>query len=468
MKKNNFLILLVLLFANIGLASSIQLPVPEVETLPNGLKVVWFLNDRLPILDFTLFFKVGFRDDFEKKTGISQLVMESLERGAAGLGAQQIAQSIEKLGASYSSSIEEDTAMMSMHGLSIDGMSLLELLAKLALTPEFSDSEVKREQERILDRWSHVADYGDALADLVYFKVMTAGTSYGRGRFFSKNEFKNISRNDVLNFYKKYFIPKNAFLVVVGRADKKIYKEKINSLFSSWVGDEPKKVYRNYADTRLGGAPLQGKTYVVHKSNATQAQVRIGFRSPLVKSPEHYPLAVANALLGGYFNSRLNSLIRDKLGLTYAISSAVTYSKDLGIFTIASSTRNEAVGTLIQKTMGVLEGLKQGPIPQEEVEMAKNYLTGGFPLSVSTLNAVAGRWVSGELFDLGSGYLNEFVTKVENVSASQILTAVNKVFKLDQASIVISGDSSKIEKSLKEAKYIKFKKVSAQSLIEHF
>ena len=97
------------------------------------------------------------------------------------------------------------------------------------------------------------------------------------------------------------------------------------------------------------------------RTGLTQAQVRIGFPSPGIKAPEHYALTVANALLGGYFNSRLNSLIRDKLGLTYGIGSSFSYSKDKANFGISSALEYESVGQLIKKTMEVLEDLKKVP-----------------------------------------------------------------------------------------------------------
>jgi predicted Zn-dependent peptidase len=190
----------------------------------------------------------------------------------------------------------------------------------------------------------------------------------------------------------------------------------------------------------------------VERPSLTQAQVRIGFKAPLIQAPEHYALVVANALLGEYFNSRLNSLIRDKLALTYSIQSSFSYAKDFASFTISSATRNESVGQLIHKTMEVLSELKKGPIPKEEVQMAKDYLKGGFPLGTSTLGAVAARWLGGYLFDLGPEYLNEYVPKVSAIGSEDVLKAIAKDFPLEQATIVVAGDAAEIKKSLEGVK----------------
>jgi len=197
----------------------------------------------------------------------------------------------------------------------------------------------------------------------------------------------------------------------------------------------------------------------------TQAQVRMGFRAPAITSPDHYPLSVGNAMLGEYFNSRLNSLIRDKLGLTYGISSGFSYSRDLAVLTISSATRNESVGELVDKTIGVLKAMKKGPIPSEEVDMAKEYLIGGFPLSTSTLGAVATRWMAGYLFDLGPNYLNEFVSKVSNVNADDVQKSVTRDFDLDHLVIVIAGDAKSIMASLKESGFKSVKKIEVKDLL---
>jgi zinc protease len=189
----------------------------------------------------------------------------------------------------------------------------------------------------------------------------------------------------------------------------------------------------------------------------------MGFVAPGLKAPERHALAVANALLGEYFNSRLNLLIRDQLGLTYGIGSSIGYNRDFAAFTIGAATRNETVGPLIQRTIGVLKELKTQPIPEEEVKTAKEYLIGGFPLGVSTLGAVASRWLAGYTFDLGPEYLNEFVPKIRAITAGQVHEAVAKDLRLDELVITVAGDARAIETSLKSAS-LPFIRISPQAL----
>jgi zinc protease len=434
-------------------AGEIRLPVPEIETLPNGLQLAWFVSDSLPVVDLALMVKSGSRDDAPGKSGTTELLSSVLDRGNAGMSAQELAHAVEMLGASRYASADDDNFSIGMHGLAPDAATLLDLLGKMALHPDFPEAEVKREHDRLLDRWSHISDYSESLVSLAYRRELSAGTSYGRGGFLSIREFGAVGRQDVLDYYRKNFTPKNSILMIVGRVNKPEFRKEVLRIFGTpeaWKGEIPARNWRKYADRRV--PHKKGAIVIVDRPDLTQAEVRIGFLAPLVQAPEHYSLAVANALLGEYFNSRLNLLIRDKLGLTYGISSAFSYSKDFATFTISSATRNEMVGQLIRHTLEVLKDLKKGPLPAEEVKTAKEYLVGGFPLSTSTLGAVASRWLAGYIYDLGPNYLNEFVPKVSAVTTEQVLAAVAKDFRLDDLVITVAGDAKAITKSLDDAK----------------
>ena len=448
--------------------SDISLPLPETEVLPNGLQLVWFLNDRLPVVDISLLVKSGFRDDPLGKTGTSDLLNETLGRGSAGMTAQQMAREIEKLGASRYGSLDDDSFAVGMHGLALDAPVLLGLLSKVALHPDFPVAEVAREQARRLDRWNHLGDSGETLAAVAFNRILSAGTTYGRGSFVSAKEFKSITRDEVSAFHKRHFTPKNSLLMIVGRVDKVTFRQKIIDEFGSWAGEEPNHDWKTFSDPRL--PHKGGEIVLVDRPGLTQATVRIGFLAPSIHAPEHYSLSVANALLGEYFNSRLNSIIRDKLGLTYSIESYFSYSKDMSTFDVSCATRNEAVGKLIDKTLEILRQLKETKTPadsafQGEVQMAKDYLMGGFPLRTSTLGAVASRWLGGYLLNLGPNFLNEFVPKVRMVTPESVIEAVAKDMDLKNPVVVIAGDRKEIEKSFTPATLKKLKRVTIQDLM---
>jgi zinc protease len=441
-----------------------KLPKPDVETLSNGLRIVWFTSDKLPIVDLAMTVKAGARDDLPGKSGTAELVAATLDRGAGGLTARQIAAKVEALGAFRGASVDDDFFQIHMHGLAVDADTLVDLMAKVALQPEFPADEVKRERSRMLDSWNRLVDYGDSLVDLAYRRMLSQGTEYARGSIVSSRELAKINREDVVRWWKTNFTPGNTTILVVGRVDRNEFRNRLQSLFGNWKGQTPKTNHkRKYRS--LSFSPHPGEVVLINRPDNNQAQVRMGFRAPLVQDPRHYPLTVANALLGEYFHSRLNTLIRDKLGLTYGISSSLSYNKDLAMFTISAATRNEASAQLIKKSLEVVQGLRSGPIPGGEVSMAKDYLIGGFPLSTSTLESVAGRWLLQDLFGLGPDRLNQFVPKISAVSASDVSSAVHSAFRPGSMMIAVSGDAKAIEPVLTKAGF-KVRRVSRKDLMD--
>jgi zinc protease len=397
-------------------------------------------------VDLVLVIRSGAREEPPGKSGTAELVASLLDRGAAGMTYQEIAHAIERVGASRYASADADSLTIGMHGLAPDAFLLLELLAKMALHPDFPAAEVAKARARALDRWAHVADYGDALANLAFQRRITSGTDYGRGGFLSAREFKGVDRDDLVAFQRKHFTPANAILAIVGRVDPQQFEKRTGELFGAWSGPEPVREHTVYSDRRVAG---KGDLVLIDRPELSQAHIRVGFRAPLIGAKDHYPLTVANALFGEYFNSRLNSILRDRLGLTYAVSSSFSYAREFASFQISSATRSEAAGHLLNRILDLLAELKAGPIADQEVETAKEYLLGGFPLSTATLGAVAARWLSGQVFALGPEYLNEFLPKVSAVTRPAVARAVAEHFDVDvgHLTVVVAGDAAAIRKS---------------------
>jgi zinc protease len=445
---------------------SFRLPEPLVETLPNGMKIAWFVDDKLPLVDLSLLVESGTRYDPAGKSGTVELTSRLLERGSGGLAAQEMARRVERLGASGAAGADEEGISVSMHGLSQDADELLEILALMVLRPNFREDEFAREKRRVEESWRHLADSAEVLSGFAFGRAILGGTPYARGNLQDLKNLRAVKLQDVRAFHRAHFVPKNAILVVVGRVDRAAYRTRIDRLFGAWSGALPKKVDVIYRDPRFAAKKGPGdEVLLVDRPDLPQAQLRLGFPIPGLRSKSRYSLAVANALLGEYFNSRLNLVVRDRMGLAYGIESHLTYMKDASFLSIASATAAPNAGKLLEETIRQLRLVRAGDILKEEVDVSKDFLLGGFPLGLSTLGAVATRWLHGYTFNLGPDYLNSFIPKIAAVSRESVLAAISEAFTLERMIIVISGDAKAIEKSLRERGFKKIRKVKARSLI---
>jgi zinc protease len=446
--------------------AAVKLVPSEVEILPNGLKVAWFLDDRLPLVDLSVVVQAGYRDDPRGKSGTAELVGSLLDRGVSGMSAQEVASRIEKIGGSRTISLSNDTFNVGVHGLTSDADSLLDILEKLVTRAEFPANEVRTEQGRLVERWSRFEEYSEAILSLAYRRWVTAGTSYFRGNIYSISELNSVKREDLLNYYKNYFIPKNSILVVVGKINRIEFRDKIMSTFGKWQAklvDTINGSVRNrvrYSGKKVENTPI----LLVNRPQLSQAQIRLGSPTLLIRSTEHYALRIANAVLGELFNSRLNAIVRDQFGLTYSINSGFSYDQEFSEFSVSTATSNTTVGPLVKKVLETLNDFSSHPPTEEEVKLAKEYLIGDFSVSNSTMNAVAGRWITGEIFKLGDGYLNGYIPKITEVSSRDVGIAVKKLFDPDRMVIVVAGDVTLIQESFRGVGMKSFKQVSASDL----
>lgn len=432
-----------------------RLPEPEIETLANGLEIAWFVDTRLPVLDLVVLVKSGYRDDPQGKSGLAQLMATTLDQGAGAASAAEFARAVEGLGASRFVSSDEETIVAGIHGLSLDSDRLLQLFSDLLLRPKFEAEAFEREKARLIEARETLKDHAGALAGVALHRALGSGTPYARGPIYSARELKKVQRKDVIQHHQAHFVPSNAILMVVGAVDREAMRAKLAGAFGAWKGKAPaRKSFRpKHARFEMGTHDL----ILVDRPGLTQAQVRVAFPVAGVKSKDHHAQTVVNALLGEYFNSRLNARIRDELGLTYAVGSEISHAREFSAVTISSATRNDSVGALLHEVRATLKGLSDRPVDQSELETAREYMMGGFPLSNATISGIATRWLAGRVLDQGPDFLNSFIPSIQKVTLEQVKRVSRREFNPKRPVVVVVGDAARIKETLRQTGFKKLK-----------
>lgn len=419
------------------------IPFPQVEKLPSGLEVAWLESATLPLVDLMWIVPSGHRDDPSGKSGVSEVLASLLDQSTA----------VEALGASLYSSVDEDYLTVGVHGISSDAPELLKGLVATLKDSSLSSETFSRERSRVLEKLKHLQDFPDSLVGLAHQRRLLAGTPYGRGGVFSQKEVQALTEADVRAYQARHFRPDRGLLLVVGRFDRAQLRASLGAELDAWKAAEaplaaapttahPQSgvLWSHPALRDLGPQDI----WILDRPELSQAQLRLGWASTPLRTEGRAALEVGNAMLGESFGSLLNSKLRDELQLTYGVGSSFTYYRDHSVFTVHSATRPDLMGRLLQETLTVLDGLQRKGARPEDVESARAYLEGNFPLQTSTLSAVASRWVGAYLFGLGTNALNDYFGAIHRVPVPEVNAALKKLLDPTRRRIVIAGDAGKL------------------------
>ncbi|MBN23197.1 MAG: hypothetical protein CL678_18065 [Bdellovibrionaceae bacterium] len=456
------LMLIVFLFSSQsfgeGLSSAewvkkLKLPDPEIEVLENGLKLAWFSGGRVPTLDMAILFPEGTKNDPDGKSGTHLLLGEAWERSVGTYSHLEFKKKVESLGARSYVSISEDSTTVGIHGLSLDQEILTNLFSKLVLTPLFKKEEVQKVKKRTIEGFIHLGDQSSSLVSWVHSRRMDSQSIYGRGSFESLSEFKKIKSDEIKEYWKNHYGPRGAVLMIVGKYDKDKIKKQLMKNFSKWkMKKNQKKNTKKYSDLSIPDL-LSDKVLVIDHPGDTQVQIRMGLKVPTLKNPDSFSLQVANTLIGEMFFSRLNLILRSQKALTYGARSSFEYHLDSASWNIVTATATEKSSETLQTTLDLIKSMNSGEIMDTEIETAKEYLLGSFPLKIATLNAVAARWLSSYLYDLGPRFLTHWMTEIQKVNSSRVKKVVKKYLPYQKLKITISGDGKQIKSILKKSKF---------------
>lgn len=432
----------------LGSATELKLPNMVEKTLPNGLKLIVVEQHEMPLVDVALVVRTGSEADPDGKSGLSTLTANMLDEGAGNRDALAIADQIGFLAVSLSTGSSWDQSTISLHSTKATLDSALALMADVALRPTFAEKEFARLRSDRLTGLLQEQDRGPAIADRAFAAIVFGeDNAYGHSTAGTRETIENVVRDDVQNFWKTWYVPNNATLVVVGDLTAAEAEDRANKLFGSWAQTS----LPTLAAVKAAPPAQDSRIYIVDKPNAPQTSFRLGSVGVARSSADYYPIQVLNTALGGSFTSRLNQNLRETKGYTYGASSRFTMRREAGPFVAAAEVVAEKTDSAMIEFVKELNAIRQ-PMSAEELEKTKQYLQLGYPEAFESTRDIAGAIAGLIPYSLPLSTLNDFQSKINGVTGSDIERAAKQYIDPAKMSLVVVGDRKTIEPALKATK----------------
>lgn len=416
---------------------------PKIQTWEqaNGAKVYFVPTEGLPLVDVRVVFDAGSARD-GAQFGLATLTSGLLDTGAGTWDADAIAGRLEGVGARLGTGASRDSAFVSLRSLTDSKLlqPALDTMKEILAHPTFSATDFEREKKNLLVGLKQREESPADLAGIAFFQNLYGNHPYAHPKEGNIDTVEKLTREDLQKFFQKYYVAKNALIVIVGEVDKPQAEAIAQGLLSSLPQGEAAPALPEVA------APVAANTTRKFFPSA-QTHVYSGVPGMKVGDPDYFPLYVGNHILGGSgLVSKISEEVREKRGLSYSATSYFYPFRVQGPFLMGLQTKNntaEEAVSVMQKTLR--DFIQQGPTAKE-LEASKKNITGGFAMRLDSNSKLIDQVASIAFYGLPLDYLDTFISKVEAVTPQEIQRAFKARIDPDKLQTVMVGAGAKSEK----------------------
>jgi zinc protease len=400
-------------------------------TLSNGATLLVSEEHQLPMVTVAIAFDAGTRRDPVGKEGLAELTARCLSQGTKELTAPEFDQKVDFMGSSVSASAGRDYATGSMTSLKKYQGDTLKLLAGILTEPGLRDADIQRKRDEQVAEIKAAEEQPGYTANVEFTKELFGDRPYGHPGEGSAESVAKLSADDVRNFYKTFYKLGGATIAVAGdvAADEvKVSLEKALAGLAGTVAPQPEP------------PPITvppGFHVKVIDRNLQQATIMMGFGGVERANPDFYRLKVMNYILGGGgFSSRLVKVVRSEHGLAYSIGSGFETGKFQGSFEVSLQTKNQSSNEAIDLIVQQMREIQEKAVTDAELDGAKKFLIGSFPLAIERQGAIASFMLQIEIYGLGLDYADKYPALIGSVSKDDVLAVAKKYLHPDSVLLV--------------------------------
>jgi zinc protease len=413
----------------------ITFPPYEIQTLANGLQVVAVLQHEQPAVSMRLLVRAGTSSDPKDKLGLAHLAASLLDQGTTAKSSQEMNDAVDFIGAAMGAGAGTDHTLCNMVVMKDSFETGMRMLSDMARRPGFAAAEIERQRQQMLSGLQVSAEDPGYVADSVFDRLVYGFHPYGMPENGTPATLASITREDLLAFHARYFAPNNAILAIVGDVTAEEAFSMAKKVFGDWEKrDLPAQTFIDPPD------PTR-RVVVVNKPDAVQTEVRVGHLGISRKHQDYMAVNLAIRILGGEGSNRLHQVLRTERGLTYGAQANMDTHKESGDFEAETNTRSEATAEVLRLIVDEFWRLQRERVNSRELDGAKAYMTGSFPLTIESPEAIAMQVVNSLFYGLPLDDLQNFRERVNAVTPDDIQRVAKVYLRPDRLSVVLVGNA---------------------------
>jgi zinc protease len=431
-----------------GAPKAFHFPQAATKTLPNGLRVFVVTDHEQPSISARMvILTAGSIKDPAAMPGVAAMTADMLTQGTEKRSARDIAEAIDFIGGVLEASSGKDSSAIKLNVVKKDLSTGLDLMSDIVLHPAFRGDELDRRRQQLLSNLTVQYSDPEYLASVVFGRVVYGDSPYGWPQEGTPGIIGNLTREDLVKFHGNNYAPNQALLAFAGDITPEDAFAAAEKHFGSWQAQPNAGVA---AAPPQPAAPSGQHIWLIDKPDAVQTQIRVGTLGIRRNDPDYFPVRVMNQIFGGGYNSRLNTEVRVKSGLTYGAYSRFSPYRYSGSFGVGTFTRTAATVQATKLVVDLLTKMSTGEVSPAELDMSRDYLAGVYPIQTETAEQVADHVLSVAEFNLPADYNSTYPDKIRGVTPAEVHQAAQRYLETKDLDIVLAGNVSAFRDALKK------------------
>ncbi len=414
-----------------GLSARAEIDIQQVES-PGGFKA-WLVEDHsIPFVALELRFKGGGSLDLPGKRGATNLMVATLEEGAADMDARDFAAAREAIAAELRFDMGDDTVSVSAKFLTETKDEAMALLRAALIEPNFDETAVERVRQQVLSNIRSDAKDPDEIVGDVFYADVFGDHPYGSAHSGTVDSVSGLTRDDLIAAHQGALAKDRVYIAAAGD----ISAEDLGALLDELLGALPETGLPQPADV---GVVTEAGVQVV-PFDTPQSVALFGHKGLKRDHPDFFTAYVLNQILGGGgFEARLMEEVREKRGLTYGVYSYLVPKDHAALMLGRVASANDRIAEAIAVIRDEWAKMAEEGVTQEELDAVKTYLTGAYPLRFDGNGPIARILVGMQMDDLTPAYVTERNAMVEAVTLADVKRVAGELLRPDQLKFTVVG-----------------------------